>query len=123
VLDSNQQMMLLYEGQFQTILLAPSQSLNVGIAPMDGEEHSAGLFRYRIVEPGEEQGSRAAALAFRPESPDEQTLVMLVDEYMTDAEREAALGQLIGSLTPVTTQNLPSLQQHFSGPVTAGGQD
>ncbi|MFL5804567.1 MAG: hypothetical protein ACJ8CR_22825 [Roseiflexaceae bacterium] len=120
--NGSEQVMLLYEGQFQTVMLAPAQS-NAPGPPASGEERSAGAFHYRIVELGEEQAPRTAAIAFRPESPDQQVLIRLVDEYATAAEREAALGQLIGSLTPVTEQNLPALQRYFSGPTTAGGQN
>jgi hypothetical protein len=120
--NGNEHVLLLYEGQFQTILLAPTQSGDRGPS-MSGEERSAGGFRYRMVEFGDEQAPRTAAIAFRPEAPDEHLLVMLVDEYATAAEREAALGRLIGSLTPVTEQNLPDLQRYFSGPPTAGGQN
>jgi hypothetical protein len=120
--NGSEQVMLLYEGQFQTVMLAPAQGNTPG-TPASGEERSAGAFHYRIVELGDEQAPRAAAIAFRPESPDQQVLIRLVDEYATAAEREAALGQLIGSLTPLTEQNLPAMQRYFSEPTTAGGQE
>jgi hypothetical protein len=119
--NGSEQVMLLYEGQFQTFMLAPAQG-NTPSPPASGEERSAGAFRYRIVEPGEGQAPRTTAIAFRPESPEQQVMIRLVDEYATAAEREAALGQLIGSLTPVTEQNLPALQRYFSGATTAGGE-
>jgi anti-sigma factor RsiW len=121
--NGDQQVLLLYEGQFQTLMLAPTQNASFAGVPANSQELSAGAFRYRMIESGEERAPRSAALAFRPELPDQQVLVMLVDEYATVEEREAALGQLIGSLTPVTEQNLPALQRYFSGPTTAGGQN
>jgi hypothetical protein len=115
-----EQVALLYEGEFQSVLLAPLGE-RATIAQATGEEHSAGAFRYRIVESAD-QPARAAAVAFQPETPDEQTYVLLVDEYATAAEREAALDRIIGSLAPVTEQNLPDLRRIFYGPPTAGGE-
>jgi hypothetical protein len=112
---------LLYEGEFQSVMLAPLENRNVG-ALADGTERSAGEFRYRMLQLNGPQASRAAAIAFRPAAPEQQVLVMLVDEYATAAEREAALGQIISSLTPVTRQNLPALGRNFYGSPTAGGQ-
>ncbi|HEY3231289.1 MAG TPA: hypothetical protein VGJ87_18825 [Roseiflexaceae bacterium] len=119
--DNNaERVLLIYEGEFQSILLSPVQG-NFR-QQTTGEERSAGDFRYRMLQIDEQQVSRTAAIAFRPESPDEQVFVILVDEYATASEREAALGQIIGSLTPVTEQNLPALRRNFYGPATAGGQ-
>jgi hypothetical protein len=111
---------LLYEGEFQSVLLAPLGDR--AFAQAGGEERSAGAFRYRIVESGD-QPTRAAAVAFQPESPGESVFVLLVDGNATVAEREAALGQIIGSLAPVTEQNLPDMRRIFYGPPTAGGQN
>jgi hypothetical protein len=116
-----EQVALLYEGEFQSILLAPLGDRSA-FAQAAGEERSAGPFRYRIVESGE-QPARAAAVVFQPEAPDESVFVLLVDGYATAAEREAALGRIIGSLAPVTEQNLPDLRRIFYGPPTAGGSD
>ncbi|HEX9438337.1 MAG TPA: hypothetical protein VF909_01595, partial [Roseiflexaceae bacterium] len=119
--DNNaERVLLIYEGEFQSVLLSPVQG-NVG-PQTTGEERSAGDFRYRMLQIDAQQVSRTAAIAFRPESPDEQVFVILVDEYATAGEREAALGQIIGSLTPVTEQNLPAMRRNFYGPATAGGQ-
>jgi hypothetical protein len=119
--DNNaERVLLIYEGEFQSILLSPVQD-NFR-QQTTGEERSAGDFRYRMLQIDEQQISRTAAIAFRPESPNEQVFVILVDEYATAGEREAALGQLIASLTPVTEQNLPALRRNFYGPATAGGQ-
>jgi hypothetical protein len=111
---------LLYEDEFQSILLAPLGDRGAATQAA-GEEHSAGAFHYRIVENGD-QPARAAAVAFQPEAPDESVFVLLVDGYATAAEREAALGRIIGSLAPVTEQNLPDMRRIFYGPPTAGGQ-
>jgi hypothetical protein len=109
---------LLYEGEFQSVLLAPLGDR--AFEQATGEERSAGAFRYRIVENG--QPARAAAVAFQPEAPGESVFVLLVDGYATATEREAALGRIIGSLAPVTAQNLPDMRRIFYGPPTAGGQ-
>jgi hypothetical protein len=110
---------LLYEGEFQSILLAPLRDRGA-FAQAAGEERSAGAFRYRLIASGD-QPARAAAVAFQPAAPGEPMFVLLVDEYATAAEREAALDRIIGSLAPVTEQNLPDLRRIFYGPPTAGG--
>jgi hypothetical protein len=112
---------LLYEGEFQSVLLSPLENRDFGLRA-NGEERSAGDFRYRMVQFDGAQSSRATAVVFRPEAPDQQMLVMLVDAYATAGERETALGQIIGSLTPVTEQNLPALRRNFYGSAVAGGQ-
>jgi hypothetical protein len=116
----SQNVALLYESEFQSILLAPLGD-RAAFAQAGGEERSAGAFRYRLVESGA-QPARAAAVAFQPEAPDQSVFVLLVDGYATPAEREAALGRIIGSLAPVTEQNLPDMRRIFYGPPTAGGQ-
>jgi len=118
--SSSQRVLGLYESEFQSLLLSPIERQGAGM-PAGGEEHSAGGFRYRIV-PFGQQPALVSAVAFRPEAPDQQVLVMLVDEYATAGEREAALGQIIASLTPVTEQNLPALRRNFYGSAAAGGQ-
>jgi hypothetical protein len=116
----DQHVALLYEGEFQSVLLAPLGDR--AFAQAAGEERSAGAFRYRIIESGQQSG-RASAVAFQPEAPDESVFVLLIDGYATPAEREDALGRIIGSLAPVTEQNLPDMRRIFYGPPTAGGQN
>jgi DNA-directed RNA polymerase specialized sigma24 family protein len=111
---------LLYEGEFQSLLLRPFERRDSG-QPANGAEHSAGDFRYQLVDLGDQQSS-IAAVAYRPEAPGESVLIRLVDVYATDDERTALLGQIIGSLTPLTEQNLPALRRNFYGSALAGGQ-
>jgi hypothetical protein len=115
-----EQMVLLYEGEFQSIMLRPLGRAASDL-PGTGEEHSAGEFRYRMVD-FSNQRSSAAAVVYRPETPDDALLVMLVDAYATEAERENTLGQIVGGLTPLTEQTLPELQRNFYDSSTAGGQ-
>ena len=115
-----EQVVLLYEGEFQSMMVRPLARAASDL-PGSGEEHSVGEFRYRMLD-FSDQRSSAAAVAYRAEAPDDALLIMLVDAYATDAEREQALGQIIGTLTPVTQQTLPELQRPFYDSSTAGGQ-
>lgn len=117
--SSGGEVVLLYEGEFQSLLLAPGGVLDRDLPP--SEEHSAGAFRYRILPPFRQQPGTLGAEVYRPEAPNEHTMVMLVDEYATAAEREARLQGLIASLTPLTEQSLPALKPMFKQMDVAGG--
>jgi hypothetical protein len=112
---------LIYEGEFQSVLLEPLLNRQFDPEPTS-EERVAGDFRYRLIDLDGAQRPTLGAIVYRPTAPDQSTLVMLVDEYATAQEREAALGELIASLTPVTEQTLPALQRHFYGSSTASGR-
>ena len=87
-----------------------------------GQEYSAGDFRYQIVRGPNVGGGGLAAIIYRPDTPDERMTMILNDEYATSAEREATLQSLIASLTPVDTQSLPELRGNFAAGVAAGGE-
>jgi hypothetical protein len=112
---------LIYEGEFQSVLLQPLLNRQFDPEPTS-EEHVAGDFRYRLIDLNGDRRPTLGAVVYRPAVPDESVLVMLVDEYATAQEREIALGQLIASLTPVTEQTLPALQRNFYGSSAADGQ-
>jgi len=112
---------LLYEGEFQSIMLLPSEIIRYS-GPTPGEEYSAGPFRYRLLPDFMRQSFGLAAQVYRPETPDKWVLLLLVDEYATRAEREATIQQVIASLTPVTEQTLPVLRPKFEGLDAAAGQ-
>ena len=113
---------LLYEGEFQRVMLLPPE-LADDTHPGASDERSAGAFRYRLLPAPGDQVASLAAEVYRPEAPNERQVVVLVDEYATAAEREATLQQVIASLTPVTEQSLPALQHSFSSLAIAGGAD
>lgn len=115
------QVLLLYESSEQTILLIPTRSGAFDQQALGGEL-AAGEFHYQLLNWGNTEDTRTAALAFQPTTPNQQLLVIVADEYATPAEREETLTKVVGSLTPVTQENLPVLQQYFTPPATAGGQ-
>ena len=118
--NGSEQMVLLYEGEFQSVMLRPLGRAASDL-PGNGEEKSAGEFRYRMID-FNNQRSSAAAVAYRADAPDDALLVMLVDAYATAGEREQALAQIVGGLTPLTEQTLPELGRNFYDSSSAGGQ-
>jgi hypothetical protein len=111
---------LLYEGEFQNVIVLPSSDSSQQPAAV-GEERSAGDFRYQIV-PTDPSNGEIAALAYRPEAPQQRVVVMLNDALATAAERENTLQSLIASLTPVDAQTLPTLRRNFQTPREAAGK-
>lgn len=111
--------LLLYEGEFQSVLLLPQRMFSDSGQTLR-QEQSAGDFRYRIVE-NFGPGPNLVAQVYRPDTPDNAMTVMLVDEYATAQEREATLQRLIASLTPLTAQTLPALRSSFDHLDAAGG--
>jgi hypothetical protein len=118
--SSGQNVILLYEGEFQNLIMLPDALSND--AGGAGQERSAGEFRYQIMR-GPDFGSGLAAIVYRPDTPDERMTMILNDEYATSEEREAMLQSLIASLTPVDTQSLPTLRRNFAASdLAAGGE-
>ena len=122
---NNRNPALLYEGEFQTILLTPQLFARARDASDD--EQSIGDLRYHIVRypfgrsNQQIQNFSLAAEVYRQETPDQRLLALIVDAYSTDAERQAKLKQLVASLTPVTPQNLSALQRNFRMSTADGG--
>ncbi|HJZ48757.1 MAG TPA: hypothetical protein VKE41_16380 [Roseiflexaceae bacterium] len=113
-----QNVILLYEGEFQNLIVLPGPLSND--ARRDGQEYTAGDFRYQLVR-GPQFGGGLAAVVYRPNAPDEQLTMILNDEYATSEERQATLQRLIASLTPVDTQSLPALRRNFEAHDAAAG--
>jgi hypothetical protein len=112
--ENDSEVALLYEGEFQSVLLLPGRMYGDGVR-VTGEEQSAGDFRYRIVGGRNFEDSDLAAVVYRSDAPDQRLMMVLSDEYATRTEREATLQQLIASLTPITEQNLPIIRRNFYG--------
>jgi hypothetical protein len=117
---NSNQVILLYEGEFQSILMMPSRMF-IDTRQTLGQEQVAGDFRYRILRNQGDFGPTTIAQVYRPATPDDATTLLLVDEYATTQERVATLQQLIASLTPLTEQTLPVLRPNFDRLDTAGG--
>jgi hypothetical protein len=116
----NQDVVLLYEGEFQNVALLPGRWYSEN-EQATGEERSAGDFRYRLLrDSGGDDG--LSALVYRADAPEQRLLMILDDEYATSVEREATLARMIASLTPVDQQSLPALRRNFQGASVAGGQ-
>lgn len=113
--------MLLYEGEFTTFALLPLQHTMTNVLGSFEHEYEVGPYRYvQIMGDGLEDSS-ITMLVFSTETPEEQYMLFLLSEQSTATERVDALSTLIGSLTPLTSENLPSLQHHFNALLTAGG--
>lgn len=108
---------LLYEGEFRSILLYPSNQQDSSLL---GELQQAGDMSYRILRTSQQQSGELGAEVYRTNDPDERTMVLLIDAYATSAEREATLQRIIASMTPITEQSLPVLMPTFTQPLTAG---
>ncbi|MBK9944052.1 MAG: hypothetical protein IPP13_20830 [Kouleothrix sp.] len=116
--DSADDIVLLYEGEFQNVIVLPN------FAPNDsqelGAEQVAGEFRYRLVRRASFEGSLIAQV-YRPGAPEQSLGLILNDDLATDDERQARLAAMIESLTLVNDQSLPALRRTFQPPGTAGG--
>jgi hypothetical protein len=112
---------LLYEGEFQNVLVLPD-GVSMSDVPAESieEELSAGAFRYRIMRVSWLSGG-LAAIVYRPDTPDQHLTMILNDELSTDAERRQRLQTLIESLVPVDTSTLPVLRRNFQSPREAAG--
>lgn len=109
---------LLYEGEFQNIIVLPS--FRPGSGENVGEEQAAGAFRYRLIGDAG-RGGGLAAVVYRPEAPTEPLGLILNDDFATPEEREATLRDMIESLTPINDQSLPVLRRTFQPASAAGG--
>jgi len=118
--SNNNPVVLLYEGEFQSILMMPSRMFGDTRQTL-GQEQIAGNFRYRITRDPGDFGPAMIAEVYRPAAPDDAITMLLVDEYVTTQERMAMLQQLIASLTPLTEQTLPVLRPNFDRLDTADG--
>lgn len=110
---------LFYEGEFQNLMVLPYRL--VGSSSEFSDEREAGAFRYRLLPGGGSSFPGLMAQVYAPDTPEQQVLVALLDEYATGAERETTLQQVIASLTPLTEQTLPALRRSFAALETAGG--
>ncbi|KPV49411.1 hypothetical protein SE17_32790, partial [Kouleothrix aurantiaca] len=111
------QVILLYEGEFQNVLLLPS--FNPRGSQSLGAEQTAGTYRYRVMQ--NESSAGITALVYHPDTPDQGIGLILNDTFSTAAERQASLQALIASLTPVNEQSLPRLRAQFAPPDSSAG--
>lgn len=117
--DTRAEVALVYEGEFQDVLVLPYA--RPGSAADAGEERSAGEFRYRLLTNSGFQNG-LAAVVYQPAAPERSLMMVLSNEYATEAERETQLHAMIASLTPVDSRTLPVLRRNFQTPrATAGG--
>jgi hypothetical protein len=116
--SDGQNVILLYEGEFQNVIVLPGPLSND--VRGEGQERNAGDFRYRLVRIPD-FGGGLAAIVYRPDAPDEHLTMILNDEYATSEEREATLQSLIASLTPVDERSLPALRRNFKARDAAAG--
>jgi DNA-directed RNA polymerase specialized sigma24 family protein len=116
--DAGDDIVLLYEGEFQNVIVL--QNFAPGANQALGEEQTAGVYRYRLLN-GANDGEGLVAMVYRPEAPDQPFGLILNDDIATPTERQATLQALIASLTPIDDQSLPVLRQNFQSPSPAAG--
>ncbi len=116
--DTDGDVMLIYEGEFQNVIVLPSIDPNAN--QNVGEEQVAGAFRYRLIA-GSDVAGGLAAMVYRPEAPTKPLGLILNDDFATLAERETTLRSMIESLTPINEQSLPLLRRNFQSPSAAAG--
>lgn len=117
--ENPEDVVLLYEGEFQNIIVLPSYQPNGN--QLLFEEQSAGAFRYRVVSDDASQGGMFAVV-YPADAPDQAIGVIFNDDLATSDERRERLAALVASLAPVNEQNLPLLRQTFVRPAAAGAQ-
>lgn len=116
---SNARYGLLYEGEFQNLVIFPGD-IGRSSEPLENEEHVIGDYRYRLATPPNPWRGGMLAFVYRPETPQERTSVLLMDDYATPSEREQHLRTLLESLAPVTAANVDSLSAQFAASSQAG---
>jgi len=116
--DAAGDIMLIYEGEFQNMIVLPSYAPNA--SQNVGEEQSAGAYRYRLIA-GSEVAGGITAIVYRPDDPTKPLGLILNDDFATSEERETTLRSIIASLTPINDQSLPALRGNFESPGAAAG--
>jgi len=110
--------MLIYEGEFQNVIVLPSLDPNAN--QNVGEEQVAGAYRYRLIA-GSDVAGGITAMVYRSEAPTKPLGLILNDDFATLEERETTLRSIIASLTPINDQSLPVLRRTFQSPSAAAG--
>ncbi|NOK61693.1 MAG: hypothetical protein GFH27_549313n101 [Chloroflexi bacterium AL-W] len=106
---------LFYEGEFQNTIIWQSNQPYDSVPEEfeDAEEYRIGSFRYRITQYDGHKDLTSVAIVYHIDQPDTMLMIMLMDIYATEAERQAQIAQIIASLTPVTPANIQELQSQF----------
>jgi DNA-directed RNA polymerase specialized sigma24 family protein len=110
--------MLIYEGEFQNVIVLPGFQANA--SENLGQEQVAGAYRYRLIARSDVAGG-ITALVYRPDDPTKPLELILNDDFATPDERETTLRSIIASLTPINDQSLPVLRRYFQPPNAAAG--
>jgi len=110
--------MLIYEGEFQNVIVLPGFEPNA--ARNLGDEQVAGAYRYRLIE-GSDVAGGLTAVVYRPDALAKPLGLILNDDFATPEERETTLRNIIASLTPINDQSLPLLRRNFQSPSAAAG--
>lgn len=112
---------LLYEGAFHTLLLYHNPELSQAQLP-EGQERTVNGLRYWLPSANSMPAhlSYSIALVTLPDDPDVPLMIQFVAQYATPEERIALLEAVIGSLQPLTAENLNMLGRNFYQPVSRG---
>lgn len=112
---------LMYEGEFQSLMLLPDPVFRDTELRWQGEERTTGGYRFRIAESLPQLNNAMLVQVYLATAPDNRVNIILQDAYSTDAEREQRIIELIGSLEPLTAENVEMLQRQLVPPPSAGG--
>lgn len=114
---------LMYEGEFQSVMLLPDPTFSTQALRWLTEEREAGGYRYRIAEPLRQLADGLFAQVYPIDQPGQRFNIILQDSYSTGEEREQRMVKLIESLEPVTADNVEALQRGLVPLPHAGGTD
>ncbi|MBC8164134.1 MAG: hypothetical protein H7Z42_23230, partial [Roseiflexaceae bacterium] len=112
---------LIYEGEFQSLLLLPAPGFESNDIRWQGQERSTGPFRYRIAEALDRLEGGLFAQVYHQDTPERRVNIMLWDTLSTAGEREQRLIDVVASLQPVTAENVEALQRDLVSLPSAGG--
>ena len=111
---------LLYEGEFQSLMIFPGDMTRSSETRLEQAEHVIGDYRYQLAATPNPWRGGVLAFVYRPDTPQERTSVLLMDDYATPSEREQHLRTLLESLAPVTAANVDALSTQFAASSQAG---
>lgn len=119
--NAGEQPMVLYEGEFRSIILA-SADAGLSQPTLSDTLQQAGSFDYRLGSSSMSSTTPiSVALVSDRASARQIAEVYLLDQYATPAERAAALEQIVTSLEALTSDTIETLGRPFYRPEAAGG--
>jgi hypothetical protein len=115
------ELLFLYEGPFHSLIVGRSSGED--FANFESEERVANGFRYRLASTEEvPYPDMHLVVVNPPNDPTDTIIIAYMAPYESPQTVEASLDTIIGSLQPLTEENLNTLGQHFYQPNRRGAQ-